>query len=174
MSLSRVSVGFDNLRAALSQHDLVVNSAGLTDQSRSTSGTVYERRRRNASCGFVRQCRHARLVHVSTCFVNGRTDGRVPEIQVNYTPGGMPVSMLKKNGNISMKQWIASLEAESPALTEQFQVEALGKHKGEDPVHRNSRFSEPGATNSYCWIQEQLIVRVQRAPLGLAEYLYPH
>jgi len=68
--------------------DLVVNSAGLTDFNPDLRLAVST----NADSvlhliEFLRKCRHAGLVHVSTCFVSGRVDGRVPEeLQPNYTP----------------------------------------------------------------------------------------
>ncbi len=70
--------------------DLVVNSAGLTDFNPDLRLALST----NADSvlhlvEFLRRCRRAGLVHVSTCFVNGRTDGRVPEeLQPNYTPRG--------------------------------------------------------------------------------------
>ena len=141
--------------------DLVVNSAGLTDFNPDLRLALFT----NADgamhlADFVRQCRHAGLVHVSTCFVNGRTDGRVPEeIQVNYTPGG-------HTGFDAQKEWQYlheavdrfTREAESPALTEQFQVEALAKHKGEDPAPTETRgFQNQVRRIRTRWIREQLI-----------------
>lgn len=70
--------------------DLVVNSAGLTDFNPdirlamttnvdSVMGLI----------DFLKGCRRAALLHVSTCFVNGRIDGRVSEeLLPNYTPAG--------------------------------------------------------------------------------------
>ncbi len=70
--------------------DLVVNSAGLTDFNPdirlamttnvdSVMGLI----------DFLKRCKRAALLHVSTCFVNGRIDGRVSEeLLPNYTPAG--------------------------------------------------------------------------------------
>ena len=62
------------------QLDLVVNSAGLTDfnpdlrlaLSTNTDSVLH-------LVNFLRKCDHAGLVHISTCFVSGRIDGRIPE-----------------------------------------------------------------------------------------------
>ena len=70
--------------------DLVINSAGLTDfnpdlrlaMTINVDGVM-------GLLAFLKRCRRAALLHVSTCFVNGRTDGRVSEeLLPNYTPAG--------------------------------------------------------------------------------------
>ena len=70
--------------------DLVVNSAGLTDFNpdlRLAMITNVDAVMRLVA--FLKGCRRAALLHVSTCFVNGRTDGRVSEeLLPNYTPAG--------------------------------------------------------------------------------------
>ncbi|MGE5725815.1 MAG: SDR family oxidoreductase, partial [Acidobacteriota bacterium] len=70
--------------------DLVINSSGLTD---------FNPDLRDALAGnveavsnvldFVRGCEHAGLLHLSTCYVAGARDGRIPErVAPNYTPVG--------------------------------------------------------------------------------------
>lgn len=70
--------------------DVVINSSGLTD---------FNPDLRDALAGnvdgvahvldFVRSCRHAGLLHLSTCYVAGARDGRIAEqVQPNYTPVG--------------------------------------------------------------------------------------
>ncbi|HSB77083.1 MAG TPA: SDR family oxidoreductase, partial [Terriglobales bacterium] len=72
--------------------DLVVNSSGLTD---------FNPDLRDALAGnveavsnvleFVRGCDHAGLLHLSTCYVAGARDGRIPEqLQADYNPIGDP------------------------------------------------------------------------------------
>jgi len=72
--------------------DLVVNSSGLTD---------FNPDLRDALAGnvasvvhlldFIRQCDHAGLIHLSTCYVVGARDGRVTEeLRPNYTPAHLP------------------------------------------------------------------------------------
>lgn len=70
--------------------DLVINSAGLTDFNpdlrlamiTNVDGVL-------GLIAFLKRCRRAALLHVSTCFVNGRIDGRVSEeLLPNYTPAG--------------------------------------------------------------------------------------
>jgi thioester reductase-like protein len=71
--------------------DLVINSSGLTDfnpdlrqaLSINVDGT-------NNLIDFIRQSRHAAMLHLSTCYVVGGRDGRVvEELQSNYTPNGV-------------------------------------------------------------------------------------
>ncbi len=71
-----------------SQLDLVINSSGLTDfnpdlrqaLSINVDGTLYV-------LDFIRQCKRAALLHLSTSYVVGFRDGRISETVVpNYTP----------------------------------------------------------------------------------------
>jgi hypothetical protein len=117
---------------------------------------------------FLRRCRHAGCIHVSTCFVNGKTDGRVPEeLRVNYTP--------KENAAFdAQKEWqylhdaVARVtrEAETEKLTEQFQTEALSRHKKKQgPASGESRGLQNQVRRIRTrWIREQLIeLGIQRA-----------
>ncbi|HZR32266.1 MAG TPA: SDR family oxidoreductase [Terriglobales bacterium] len=71
--------------------DLVVNSSGLTD----FNPDLREALASNVDSvlhliQFVRQCDHAGLLHLSTCYVAGARDGRVEEeLHPNYTPLGI-------------------------------------------------------------------------------------
>jgi long-chain acyl-CoA synthetase len=68
--------------------DLVVNSSGLTDFNPdlrdalaiNVDGTI-------RLLDFMRECDHAGLLHLSTGYVVGHRDGRIPEtLEANYTP----------------------------------------------------------------------------------------
>jgi long-chain acyl-CoA synthetase len=74
--------------------DVVLNFAGLVDfnpdvreaLSANVDGAV------NAA-EFVASCERARLLHVSTCYVAGHRDGRIPEtIVTGRTPSGAPIA----------------------------------------------------------------------------------
>ena len=153
--------------------DLVVNSAGLTDFNpdlRLALSTNADSAMHLAN--FLRQCHHAGLIHVSTCFVNGRTDGRVPEeLRVNYTPG-------EHVGFDAQREWQylheamarVTRQAESPKLTEQFQAEALARRKGDESTGKEPAAAETRGFQNQVrrartrWIREQLIeLGVQRA-----------
>ena len=68
--------------------DLVINSSGLTDFNPDLRDALST----NVDAAvhiveFVRQCEHAGLLHLSTCYVAGARDGRVDEhLRPNYTP----------------------------------------------------------------------------------------
>lgn len=81
----------ETARQILDEIDLVINSSGLTD---------FNPDLRDALIGnvdavlhildFIRQTDHAALLHLSTCYVVGNTDGRVnEELEANYTPAGI-------------------------------------------------------------------------------------
>jgi alcohol-forming fatty acyl-CoA reductase len=72
--------------------DLIVNSAGLTD----FNPDLREALATNVDAlahlvDFQSSCRHAALMHLSTCYVVGARDGRVPEqVTLDYTPAHVP------------------------------------------------------------------------------------
>ncbi|MGH9755704.1 MAG: SDR family oxidoreductase [Blastocatellia bacterium] len=79
---------FERMKSDL---DLVINSSGLTDfnpdlrqaLSINIDGTLH-------LINFLRQCDHAALLHLSTCYVVGYRDGRIAETPTpNYTPKGL-------------------------------------------------------------------------------------
>ena len=77
------------LRSSL---DLVINSSGLTDFNPDLRDALAGNVDAAANVlDFVRSCQHAGLLHLSTCYVAGARDGRIPEqLQSNYTPIGDP------------------------------------------------------------------------------------
>ncbi len=72
--------------------DLVINSSGLTDFNPDLRDALTTNT--DAALNileFVRNSDHAGLVHLSTCYVAGEQDGRVPEkLVANYNPHGLP------------------------------------------------------------------------------------
>lgn len=80
----------DTRRRLAGQLDLIVNSSGLTDfnpdlrlaLSINVDGTMNV-------LDFIRECQHARLLHLSTCYVVGYHDGRIHEQLIpDYNPVG--------------------------------------------------------------------------------------
>jgi Male sterility protein/haloacid dehalogenase-like hydrolase len=72
--------------------DLIVNSSGLTDFNPDLRDALATNVRATANLlEFLRASDHAALLHLSTCYVIGRRDGRVIEhLPKNYTPRGVP------------------------------------------------------------------------------------
>jgi long-chain acyl-CoA synthetase len=71
--------------------DLVVNSAGLTDFNPDLRDALSSNIDSAVHLAeFLRESRHAALMHLSTCYVVGQRDGRVDEQwRANYTPAGV-------------------------------------------------------------------------------------
>jgi thioester reductase-like protein len=117
--------------------DLIVNSSGLTD----FNPDLREALASNVApvfhlIDFLKASHHAGLLHLSTCYVVGSRDGRVPErVQPNYTPIG--VSDFDADHEYkSLLEVVARAEAraESTEITAALHRQALGKHRGDvDP-----------------------------------------
>ena len=71
--------------------DVIVNSSGLTDFNPDIRDALATNVRATAyALDFLRECNHAGLLHLSTCYVVGQRDGRVlEELPRNYTPRGL-------------------------------------------------------------------------------------
>ncbi|MGH9492473.1 MAG: SDR family oxidoreductase, partial [Terriglobales bacterium] len=121
------------LRARLAQSlDLVINSSGLTD----FNPDLREALSANVDAvvhllDFMKQCDHAALLHLSTCYVVGARDGRVAEELVpDYTPKRVP-------GFDAEREWRklhklaqdATALADSPRITEKLRRQVLEKSK---------------------------------------------
>ncbi|MCA9651011.1 MAG: SDR family oxidoreductase [Myxococcales bacterium] len=97
--------------------DLVINFAGLVDFNpdlrdavdTNVLGAVHV-------ADFVQSCDHARLVHVSTCYVAGQRDGRIPEQVQRKSPSGESIDA--KAELAKLREIIADTEAdnESPEV----------------------------------------------------------
>jgi long-chain acyl-CoA synthetase len=167
--VSEPGLGLDSATAAslCQQLDLVVNSAGLTDFNPDLRLALST----NADSvlhlvEFLRRCRRAGLLHVSTCFVNGRTDGRVPEeLQRSYTPRGASDFEAHREWEFLHSEMSRiEKEAESPASQTQFRAEALSKVKvsagGSDEKAVNNQIRKIRTR----WVRDRLIdIGIERA-----------
>jgi long-chain acyl-CoA synthetase len=88
------SLGLDaaTRRRLAEELDLVVNCSGLTDFNPDLRVALAVNVEATLELiEFLRQCDHAALLHLSTCYVVGCRDGRVPEqLRANYTPASVP------------------------------------------------------------------------------------
>jgi thioester reductase-like protein len=114
--------------------DVVVNSAGLTDfnpdlrdaLSSNVDSTLH-------LMEFLRKCRRAGLMHLSTCYVVGMRDGHVSEqLEDNYNPKGDP-RFDAENEIASLRERIQRIEAraEGPELNKALRRQALGRGRDE-------------------------------------------
>lgn len=114
--------------------DLVVNSAGLTDfnpdlrdaLSSNVDSTLH-------LLEFLRKCKRAGLMHLSTCYVVGMRDGHVGEqLEDNYNPARDP-RFDAEHEVASLRERIRRTEAraESPELNKALRRQALGRGRDE-------------------------------------------
>jgi len=116
--------------------DLIINSSGLTDFNPDLRDAL----RTNVDAAvyvaeFIRSCRHAALLHLSTCYVAGARDGRVFEIaRPDYTPAGVANFDAELEWQ-SLHKLVEDTErrAEGPEVTDELRRQAMGKeHAAKD------------------------------------------
>ena len=168
--VSEPQLGLDDATAQrlFQELDLIVNSAGLTDFNPDLRLALST----NADSvlhlvAFLRKCRRAGLVHVSTSFVNGRIDGRVPEeLHPNYTPKGSSDFEAHREWEF-LQSGIQRIEqeAESPAMTVQFHAEVVAKVKGGDSETGDDKNLQNQIRKTRTrWVRDQVIeFGIQRA-----------
>jgi long-chain acyl-CoA synthetase len=110
--------------------DLIINSSGLTDFNpdlRDALATNVDAAVHAVE--FIRSCGHAGLLHLSTCYVAGQSNGRVSEtLRANFTPLGIADYDAEREWR-SLHAFVESAEAmaEGPEVTEELRSQALGK-----------------------------------------------
>lgn len=122
----------------LNRLDLIVNSSGLTDFNPDLRDALDS----NVDAAihvvnFVRQSDHAGLLHLSTCYVAGTRDGRVPErLRPNYTPAGVADFDAEREWH-SLRQLIRNAESrgESTDVTEELRRQAMQKEHAAKDLH---------------------------------------
>jgi thioester reductase-like protein len=110
--------------------DLVVNSAGLTDFNPDLRDALASNVDSTQNLvNYLRQCDHAGLMHLSTCYVVGMRNGRVDEeLHDNYNPANdkdfSAVAEVE-----SLREMIRNVEerSQSPEMTKGLQRQALGR-----------------------------------------------
>ncbi|MEW6211995.1 MAG: SDR family oxidoreductase, partial [Acidobacteriota bacterium] len=138
--------------------DLVINSAGLTDFNPdlrqaleiNVEGTLN-------LIEFLRRMDHASLLHLSTCYVVGHRDGRVPEsLCSNYTPANV-AHFDAQNERLSLHALVEEItrRSESEAVTIELRAQALMKSNGRaaDKAALESQIRKGRAR----WVRDQLI-----------------
>jgi len=147
-------------RARLQQTlDLVINSSGLTDFNPdlrdalaiNVDGTLHV-------LDFLRGCRRAALLHLSTCYVVGYRDGYIPELPVvNYTPRGAADFDAERERQ-ALHALVREIEARSlsPEITEELRRHALEKAQ-EAHSTNPSGLEERLRRYRWRWIRNQLI-----------------
>ena len=110
--------------------DLVINSSGLTDFNPDLRDALAVNvDSTHHLIEFIRASDRAALLHLSTCYVAGRRDGRVSErVLPDYTPAGVANFDAEKEWH-RLHEFVelAEAKAESPEVTEELKRQALEK-----------------------------------------------
>ena len=150
----------EDVRARLAPSiDLIINSAGLTDFNPDLRDALASNvRAMGYLLEFLESCNRAALLHLSTCYVAGRRDGRVmEELHPNYTPrsarGFDAVKELE-----SLERLIAETEkrANSVAVTEELRRHALKKEKAAKDL-QGAALENQIRKNRVRWLRQTLI-----------------
>jgi long-chain acyl-CoA synthetase len=139
--------------------DVVINSSGLTDFNPDLRDAIAS----NVDSilhllKFIRQSDHAALLHLSTCYVVGCQDGRVPEtLRPNYTPKPNPGWDVETEVG-SLRQVIAEIEAraETTEITQQLHQQALDKATAAKDLH-GMALENQIRKNRIRWVRNALV-----------------
>lgn len=159
--VSQPGLGLDKAtRARLAERlDLVINSAGLTDFNPDLRTALAINVDGLAHlAGFVRECQHAALLHLSTCFVVGFRDGRVKEELVsNYTPTSASDFDAERERQ-SLHDLVREIEqrAESPEVTDELRKQALEKATASKTMAETS-LDHQVRKNRLRWVRAQMV-----------------
>jgi len=110
--------------------DLVINSSGLTDFNPDLRDALSINVDSTLNLlDFVRECDHAGLLHLSTCYVVGMRDGRIAEeLRANYTPKNIEGFDAERERE-ALHALVKEIEArsESAEVTEELRQQAREK-----------------------------------------------
>jgi thioester reductase-like protein len=158
--LESADIGLDEetRRRLAPRLDVVVNSSGLTDFNPdlrdALSGNVAAPMH---LLDFARGCDHAALMHLSTCYVVGRRDGRVrEEVRPNYTPLGVADFDAEREWR-SLEEIIRNVEAraENPETTAALKRQALGR-RGDPAKYAAQEVDNVLRRNRQRWVRNRL------------------
>jgi len=153
----------------LDKLDVIVNSSGLTDFNPDLRDALDS----NVDAAinvvnFVKQSDHAGLLHLSTCYVAGTRDGRVPErLRPDYTPAGLADFDSAREWR-SLRQLIRDAEgrSESVAVTEELRRQAVGKEHAAKNLH-GSALDNQIRKNRVRWLRNYLTEAGSRRAIEL-------
>ena len=146
--------------------DVVINSSGLTDFNPDLRDAISS----NVDSilhllEFLRRSDHAALLHLSTCYVVGFRDGRIPEVlEPNYTPKRI-ASWDAEEEVHSLRKLVGEIEgrAETPEVTEELRRQALDKSTAAKDLH-GTALENQIRKNRIRWIRNAMTeAGVQRA-----------
>ena len=167
------------VRAKLARSlDLIVNSSGLTDFNPDLRDALASNVRSTAYLlEFLRECRHAALLHLSTCYAVGKRDGRVLEyLPKNYTPSGAAHFNAVSEWR-ALEALVADTEerAESPDMTEALRRQALEKKQAAKDL-QGAALENQIRKNRVRWLRQTMMELATRRANAtwLAEHVHVH
>ena len=153
----------ESLRSKL---DLIINSSGLTDFNPDLRDALST----NVDAAvnvveFVRNSDHAGLLHLSTCYVAGVSDGRVSEaLRPDFTPAGIPDFDAEREWR-ALHEFVEEAErkAESSDVTEELRQQSFGKEHAAKDLQGNALENQV-RKNRIRWLRNYLTeAGIQRA-----------
>jgi hypothetical protein len=158
--VSKPDLGFaPEVRQRLAQSvDVIVNSSGLTDFNPDLRDALAMNVRSTVHVlNFLRECDHASLLHLSTCYVIGRRDGRIlEELPKNYTPVGLRDYDAEKEWQ-SLEALVRETEkrAESGEVAEELRRAAMKKEHAAKDLH-GAALENQIRKNRVRWLRDTL------------------
>ncbi len=158
--VSKPDLGFSpEVRRRLARSvDVIVNSSGLTDFNPDLRDALAMNVRSTVHVlNFLRECDHASLLHLSTCYVIGRRDGRIlEELRKNYTPVGLRDYDAEKEWQ-SLEALVRETEkrAESEEVAEELRRAALKKEHAAKDLH-GAALENQIRKNRVRWLRDTL------------------
>ena len=138
--------------------DVIVNSSGLTDFNPDIRDALATNVRATAyMLDFLRECDHAGLLHLSTCYVVGQRDGRVmEELPHNYTPRGLAdYDAAQEWQRLETLVRDTEARAESPEVIEELRVTAQKKEHAAKDLH-GTALENQIRKNRVRWLRQTL------------------
>lgn len=126
--VSQPNLGMDDETAARLHRDvdLVVNFAGLVDFRPDVRDAVSANIDGALNVAdFVDQCAHAGLVHVSTCYVAGHTDGVIDETVRQDSPNGQAIDASEELANLRKLIEQTAIDNDSDEVEETLRGEVI-------------------------------------------------
>ena len=169
--VSRAGLGLDAATQQRLQRslDVIANSAGLTDFNPDLRDALASNVDSTHNLlDFVRNCDHAGLMHLSTCYVVGMRDGRVnEELHANYNPFNHSDFDAEKE-IASLRELVARIEerSESPELAKALRRQALGRG-GDSTNVAADELDAVTKRNRARWVRNRLV----RAGMKRAQHL---
>ncbi len=159
VTLPRLGISPDVCARLQSQLDLVINSSGLTDFNPDLRQALAINVDGSLNVlDFIRECKQAALVHLSTCYVVGYHDGRISE---NLTPNYTPKGIADFDAEIeyeTLHRLAKEIEAraETEEITEQLRQQVLEKGRRANKQLSNSEIEAQIRKQRGRWVRNEL------------------